>query len=64
MNEKKYEEPSVTDNSVIIAPRYFKLFKFNKNFLNNIDTTYERACMATFQGKWDTESLSMDERSC
>ena len=26
MNETKYEEPSVTDNSVINAPRYFKLF--------------------------------------
>ena len=27
MNETKNEEPLVTNNSVINAPRYFKLFK-------------------------------------
>ena len=25
--------------------------------MNNLDATYERACMETFQVKWDTENL-------
>ena len=57
MNGTKDQEPSVTDNSVINVPRYFKIFECGKNFLNNLDATYERACMATLQGKWGTEVL-------
>ena len=57
MNETNYEEPSVTDNLVINAPIYFKLFDCSKNILKNIDAVYERACMVTLQGGWDTEDL-------
>ena len=45
------------DYSVIKAPIYFKIFECGKNFLKNIDATYERACMANFQVKQDTENL-------
>ena len=57
MNETQDEEPSVTDNSVINFPSYFKLFKFGKNFLDIIDGTYERACMTTPQINWDTSVI-------
>ena len=40
MNETKDEEPSVTDNSVINVPIYFKIFECGKKFLNNLDATY------------------------
>ena len=40
-NKKKDEKPSVMDNSVINATRYFKLFECGKKFLNKIDTTCE-----------------------
>ena len=49
------EEISVTDNPVINYPRYFNLFECGKNFLNNIDYTCERACMATSKDKYYTE---------
>ena len=52
--ETKDEEPSVTDNSVINISSYFELFECSKNFLNNLDATYERACMANPKKKWDT----------
>ena len=54
MNETKDKEPSFTYNQSINAPRYFKPFECSKNFLNNIYATYEQACMATLQVKWDT----------
>ena len=57
MDETKYEEPLVTDNLVINAPIYFKLLECGNNFLKNIDATYEQTCMATLQGKWNTEKL-------
>ena len=57
MNKTKDEEPSVIDNSVINAPSYFKLFGCGKNFLNNLDATYERACMTTSKEKCDREKL-------
>ena len=57
MNKTKYEEPLVTDNSIINEQRYFKLFECGKNFLKNIDATYERACMETLQEKWDMAVL-------
>ena len=57
MNETNDEEPSVTDNSFINAPKYFKLFECGKNFLNNLDATCERAFMATLQKLWVTEVL-------
>ena len=44
-NETRDEEPLVTDNSVITAPSYFKVFECAKNFLNKIDATCEQACM-------------------
>ena len=45
------------DYSVIKAPIYFKIFECGKNFLKNIDATYEQACMEYFQKKWDTENI-------
>ena len=48
-NKTKDEEPSVMNDSVINAPRYFKLFECSKTFLGNIDATYEQACMATLK---------------
>ena len=45
----------VTDNPSINEPSYFNLFECGKNFLNNIDTTCERACMATSRDKYYTE---------
>ena len=44
-NETKYEEPFATDNAVINTPTHFKLFECGKTFLNNLDSTYEQACM-------------------
>ena len=44
----RHEEPLVTDNSkveVIKVPGDFKLFKCGKNFSDNLDATYKRACM-------------------
>ena len=58
MNETKDEEPSVTDNSVINAPSYLKIFECIKNFLKNLDATYEQACMETLQGRWGMVKLS------
>ena len=63
LNETKDEEPSVTNNSVINAPIYFKKFERGKNLLNNIDATYEQSCMETLQEKWDTEKLRY-KRAC
>ena len=57
MDETKDEEPLVTDNSVINALRYFKLFQCDKTFLTNCDATYEQACMENSQKKWDTVVL-------
>ena len=56
MHETKDEECSVTDNLVINAPSYLN-YLIDENFLNNIDATYERSCMATLQGKWNMELL-------
>ena len=56
MDETQYGETLVTDNPFINAPRYFKLFECGKNFMNNIDTTYERSRMETLQRKRDTEN--------
>ena len=47
MNETKYEEHSVTDNSGINMLSYFELFECGRNFLNNIYATYEQACVET-----------------
>ena len=56
-NKAKDEETSIIDNSVINAPRHFELFECCKNFLKNIDATYEHAYMANSQEKWDMEKL-------
>ena len=57
MGETKDKEPLVTYKSVINQPRYLKLFECGKKLLNNLDATYEQACMANFQGKCDTSKL-------
>ena len=57
INETNNEEPSVTDNSVINMPRYFKLFYWGKNFLNNIDTMYEWVCTENPHEKLDMSVL-------
>ena len=58
MDKTKDGAPSVTDNSVINAPIYFKLFMCGKNILKNLDAMYEQACMATSLEKWDAAKLS------
>ena len=40
-NETKDGESLVTDNSVINAPSYFKLFECSKKCLNKLDATCE-----------------------
>ena len=60
MNETKYEEPLVADNSVSNTPSYFKLFECGKNILDNLDNTYEREFITTSQGKWDTVKLRFE----
>ena len=50
IDEKEHEGNLVTDNPVITDPGYFNLFECGKNLLNRLDTTSERACMAT---SWD-----------
>ena len=52
----KYEEPSVTDISLIKALGYFKLFECSKELFNNLDVTYERACMENAKDKHWTET--------
>ena len=46
------DEPSVTNNSVMKVPGHFKLFKFGKEFVKNLDVTYKRACMESTMGKY------------
>ena len=52
IGETEYEEPLITDNPVINESSYFNLSECGKNFLNNIDATYEWMCMATLKGKY------------
>ena len=47
----------VTDNSVINALSYFKLFKWGKNFLNKLDDMCEQACMEVLKEKYDVELI-------
>ena len=61
MNEKKYEEPSVTYNSVVNAPSCFKLFECGKNFFNNIDAMSEWAFMETLKKNYDIECLRYEQ---
>ena len=63
MDETKYGESLVTDNSDINVPIYFKLFECGKKFLNNLDATYEQAGMETSQEIWDMAKLSYG-RAC
>ena len=46
-NEAEYKESSVTDE----VPSYFNIFGCDRNLLNRLDGTYERACMATQEEK-------------
>ena len=62
-NETKDEETLVTDNSVINAQIYFKLFKWGKNFFKKLDATCERVCMATPKENYDMELLKY-QREC
>ena len=55
IDETEDEEPLVTDNPVIEEPSYFNLFECGKKILNNIDATFEWACMATSNIKYYTE---------
>ena len=58
VKDTKDEEPLVTDNSkieVIKDPGYSKLFECGKKFFNNLDATYERACMANAKEKYRSE---------
>ena len=52
VKDTKYEEPSVTYNSNIKAPGYFKLFECSKTFFNNMDATYKCAWMANEKKKY------------
>ena len=52
IDETDDEEPSVTDNPVINDPGYLNLFNCGKNVLNNLDFTYEQACMTTSKDKY------------
>ena len=55
IDETEYEEPSVTDNKFIKELSFFNLFECGKKFLNNIDATCERACIATSKHQYYTE---------
>ena len=45
----------ITNDSVINAPIYFKLFECGKNFLNRLDATFEQACMENSKDKYYKE---------
>ena len=53
----KYEEPSVTDNSVNNVLSYFKILECGKKLLIKLGATCERACMATLKKMYETELL-------
>ena len=53
--EIKDEQPSVTDNSVTNAPIHFKLFEYDRFFLNKLDAICEQPCMANLENKYYTE---------
>ena len=58
MKQIKYEELLVTDNfniEVIKALGHFKLFECIKMFFNNMDTHFERACVANVKEKYQSE---------
>ena len=61
MNKTKYEEPLVTDNSVINAPSYFKPLKCSRTLLNNLDATYELESMKTLKGNYDREVIKYQQ---
>ena len=61
MNETKDEEPSVIDNSVIIAPNYFKLLECGKKILNKLYAAYVRAYMATLKERYDIEVIKYQQ---
>ena len=54
IDETEAEEPSVTDNPVTNEPSYFSLFECGNFFLNKLDATCERACMATSKDNYHT----------
>ena len=55
MDETEHEENLVTDNPVINEPSYLNLFECGKNILNRLDTSCERAFMATPRYRYYTE---------
>ena len=61
MSETKDESSSVTDNLVIIAPRYFKLIECSKKLLNKLDAMCEQACMATLKYRFDIEAIKYQQ---
>ena len=46
------EEPLVTGISLIKAAEYFKLFKCNEQFFNNLYLIYECSCMENVKGEY------------
>ena len=61
MNKKKYEEPSVIDNSVINTLIYFNIFQFGKKFLNKLDSPCEQACMSNPKKNYDLEAIKYQQ---
>ena len=51
----------VIDNSLIIAPSYFKLFKCDKTFFDKIYATCEQVCMATLKERYDIEVIKYQQ---
>ena len=43
MKDKEHKEPSVTQK----VTSYFNIFEFERNLLDQLDVTYQRASMAT-----------------
>ena len=64
MNETKDKEPLVTDNSVINATIYFKLFECHKNFSKNLMPRMNEHAWKLRRKNGIRQSLGMDECAC
>ena len=64
MNKTKYEEPSVTDKSVINVLSYFKLFGCNIKFLIILMPRMNECAWQLHRKSGIPKFLVMDERSC
>ena len=63
MNEKNHEELLATDNSVINALIYFKLFKCGKKMLKKLYATCEQAYMVNLEEIRTGNCSSINERT-